>query len=715
FPSLDGLFAYLSASRAPLDLDALFALHRTLQAAKNLRSRLATGQAGQTGKPGQADPAALAPLLSALASELPWPGDCERALARCLGGDGAIRDDASPELFSIRQEMRSIHQKCLRHAKDFLQKEGMADYMQDEFITISSDRYVLPLKTNFKGRFKGVIHDYSQTGETCYFEPLFLVELNNSLRELKNEERQAEGRILAHLTGLARESQTGLRAVYDFLTALDLLAAKAALAGLYDGVVLRAEPGLALYLNNARHPLLALDGTARPLRLELGDGQTGLIISGANAGGKTVCLKTLGLLAAMTLAGLPVPADSGGSLPFWNDIFVFMGDEQSLEGHLSTFTAQIRGLARIWPGTGPNTLVLLDEFGAGTDPAQGAALAQAVVDGLLARGAHFASATHFPGLKAYALSTPGVRAASMLFDPASKKPLYAIVYDQVGASNAFDVAREHGLPEEILERASKYLLLDGEGSARIFDRLNALAVEKEQAVLELGRQRAALKDKTQKLIEAFGRQKDELLAELKRQAQDILTRQAQDKIGRKQALKELAQTRAELIRAASELTGARDQAPEGTPPALGSLRPGDRVRLPGFGKTAVVAEIDLRRTRLKVDMGGVAMWVGARDVRPASAPKPKPAPVTVTAQPRAQSFSLDLRGQRADEAAAALEAYLDQAILTGATQVEIIHGKGTGALRREVHEALRRSPAVDSFATANADQGGDGMTLVTLK
>jgi len=708
FPSLDGLFAYLAASRAPLDCDALFALHQTLRAAKNLRAKLAPD------KPDGHVPET--PLLCALARDLPWPEQCERALARCLGSDGAIKDDASPELFSIRQEMRSIHQKCLRHARDFLQKEGMADFMQDDFITISSDRYVLPLKTNFKGRFKGIIHDYSQTGETCYFEPLFLVELNNSLRELKNEERQAEARILAYLTGMVRDREYDLRAVYSLMTELDLLSAKAALAGLYDGAVLRTEPGLPLYLTNARHPLLALEGSAKPLRLELDEDQTGLIISGANAGGKTVCLKTLGLLAAMTMAGLPVPADSGGSLPFWRDIFVFMGDEQSLEGHLSTFTAQIRGLARIWPETGPQTLVLLDEFGAGTDPAQGAALAQAVVDGLLARGSHFASATHFPGLKAYALSTPGVRAASMLFDPASKKPLYRIVYDQVGASNALEVAREHGLPEEILARASKYLLLDGEGSARVFDRLNTLALDKEKAILELGRARAELKDKTKKMAETFGRQKDELLAQLKRQAQDILQRQAEDKIGRKQALKELAATRAALSRAADRLTGAESQAPDGTPPALEALKPGDRVRLPGFGKTAVIAEIDQRRGRLKVDMGGVAMWVTPGDVRAAVGPKsPKPAPVTAATPPRALSFSLDLRGLRADEAVAALESYLDQAILTGATQVEIIHGKGTGALRREVHEALRRSPAVDAFATANADQGGDGMTIVTLK
>jgi len=218
------------------------------------------------------------------------------------------------------------------------------------------------------------------------------------------------------------------------------------------------------------------------------------------------------------------------------------------------------------------------------------------------------------------------------------------------------------------------------------------------------------------MAETFGRQKDELLAQLKRQAQDILQRQAEDKIGRKQALKELAATRAALSRAADRLTGAESQAPDGTPPALEALKPGDRVRLPGFGKTAVIAEIDQRRGRLKVDMGGVAMWVTPGDVRAAVGPKsPKPAPVTAATPPRALSFSLDLRGLRADEAVAALESYLDQAILTGATQVEIIHGKGTGALRREVHEALRRSPAVDAFATANADQGGDGMTIVTLK
>jgi DNA mismatch repair protein MutS2 len=713
FPSLGGLFAFLGSSRGALDLDALFALRQTLVAAKGVRDKLTSRD--ERGK----IPLEAGELLYALSKDLPWPDLCDRALARCLGSDGAIRDDASPELFSIRQEIRSIHQKCLRHAKDFLQTEGLAEYLQDEYITISSDRYVLPLKSNFKGRLKGVIHDYSQTGETCYFEPLFLVELNNSLRELKNEERQAEGRILAYLTGLARQEEDGLRAVYAYLIELDVLSAKAALAGLYDGVLLACAPGAPLYLKNARHPLLALEGSARPLHLELADGELGLIISGANAGGKTVCLKTLGLLAAMAMSGLPVPAEAGGGLPFWRDIFVFMGDEQSLEGHLSTFTAQIRALARIWPQTGPDSLVLLDEFGAGTDPAQGAALAQAVVDGLLERGAHFASATHFPGLKAYALTAARVRAASMLFDPASKRPLYRLVYDQVGASNALEVAREHGLPEEILSRASQYLLLDGADSAKIFDRLNTLALEKEKAVLELGRERAAFKDKAKKLAEAFGKQKDELLATLKRQAQDILRRHAEDKIGRKQALKELAETRAALTRATGGLAGepaGLAGSGDDQPPALADLRAGERVSLPGFGKTAVVAEVDLKRSKLKVEMGGVAMWLSPGEVRSApGAAAPKQGAVHVALEPRQETFSLDLRGQRADEAVANLEAYLDQAILRGYAQVEIIHGKGTGALRREVHEALRRFPAVDSFATANADQGGDGMTIVTMK
>ena len=406
FPDFASFFPELDIPHRVLDQDALFALCATLEQARHARDLLEPyGERGWD------------ELFEAVAGA-PWPQATWSGLKRCLDQDGRLKDESSPGLFSVRQEIRAIHQKCTKRVKDFVLAENISHYLQDDYITISSDRYVLPLKVNFKNRFPGIIHDYSQTGETCYFEPMFLVEINNTLQELKREERAEERKVLEYLTGLIRQERPGVVASYDSLVQLDLLMAKARLAEATGARALDIGEGLPARLIQARHPLLALhneDTKAQDIKLQ--EGQLALIISGGNAGGKTVCLKTVGLIALMAFSGLPVPVAEGSSLPLWTDIFVVLGDEQSLEEHVSTFTAQIQYLARVWERVDHNTLFLLDEFGAGTDPTQGAALAQAVIDGLLDRGAVSIAATHFPALKAYALATERVRAASVLFDP----------------------------------------------------------------------------------------------------------------------------------------------------------------------------------------------------------------------------------------------------------------------------------------------------------
>lgn len=376
FPDLDGVFAYLASPARVLDLDAVWALGRFILAARHLR-----GQLLSTDNPRW-------PLLREAAQSCPWPEQTAAALKRCVSEEGRLKDESSPELWLARQDIRRIHQQCTKRVKDFVTDQGIAGYLQDDFMTISSDRYVLPLKSNFKGKVAGIIHDYSQTGETCYIEPLFLVEINNGLQELKQQEREAEAKILAYLTDLARQELSFLQQVYAWLTGIDLLLAKARLGVLLQGRPIDVAPDGELHLKNARHPLLVLGGhPVRPVDLELKGEQRVLIVSGGNAGGKTVALKTAGLLALMAMAGMPVPVDEGGSLPLWQNVFVFMGDEQTLEGQLSTFSAQIRHLSTVWERIDENSLVLLDEFGVGTDPSQGAALAQAVVDGLLEKGA----------------------------------------------------------------------------------------------------------------------------------------------------------------------------------------------------------------------------------------------------------------------------------------------------------------------------------------
>ena len=368
FPDLEGLFPHLekaavSPSSAPLDADALWALRETLR-----QGRKAAQSINENG--------AMWPSLRDLVASMPLPEMTLSALSRCLGDDGLIKDESSPELMLVRGELRRLHLMCLRKVKDFAVQYNIAQYLQDDYMTLASDRYVLPLKSNFKGRIQGIIHDYSNTGETCYFEPLFLVEQNNRLQELKREEREEERKVLRYLTGIVQNELPFIRSAWDLLVRLDVELAKCGLAALFDGACATISPDgedAPLSLLGARHPLLALDpqirkqGGPHPVDLIFRPTDRALVISGGNAGGKTVCLKTLGLLAIMTLAGLPVPAAKGSVIPWWTSIHAFIGDEQSLDDHLSTFTAQIRHLGNAWEATDRRTLILLDEFGAGTE------------------------------------------------------------------------------------------------------------------------------------------------------------------------------------------------------------------------------------------------------------------------------------------------------------------------------------------------------------
>ncbi len=698
FPDLDGVFAYLGSLARILDLDGVWAVGRFMVAARQVRGLLLPSVGTRW------------PMLCATSEACAWPEQVASALKRCVSDDGQLKDDSSPELWSVRQDIRRIHQQCTRRVKDFVTEQGIAGYLQDDFMTISSDRYVLPLKSNFKGKVAGIIHDYSQTGETCYIEPLFLVEINNTLQELKQQEREAEAKVLAFLSELIRRELSILEPLYAWLTGVDLLLAKVRLAAKFSGRAIEVTDNGELHLKNARHPLLVLNGQqAKSVHLELKGEQRVLIISGGNAGGKTVALKTAGLAALMAMAGLPVPADEGSCLPLWHSVFVFMGDEQTLEGQLSTFSAQIRHLSAVWERITDKSLVLLDEFGAGTDPSQGAALAQAVVDGLLDKGAWTAVATHFPALKAYALSKPGVRSASVLFDPKTKKPLYSLAYDQVGASQAMDVAREYGLPEAVLARAEQYLLLDGADTQQMIDRLNSLAVAREEELTRIQDRERELAAQKVKLKSEYEHHKTALLVEIKKQAQDVLRQMRADRISRRQALRELNAVRRQVE------TGSRKE--ESVPQtAWEAYHVGGRVTYPAWGKQGVIRELDDRRKALKVDLGGVSLWLPLHDVLPADdAEAVAPSPTLRTQAPRSSALRLDLRGMRPEEALSALGAFLDQAILSGVFDVEIIHGRGTGALRREVHQFLKQFPAVASFAVANEDQGGDGVTLARLR
>ncbi len=723
FPDVSGLLAAAAPEHSRAfnpDVDAFWALREVLRLAKEAHASIAAPDAAQRW-----------PHLLALAQASPLPVQLTAALLRCISDDGLLRDESSPELYRLRGELRRLHQNCMRKVRDFALQYNMLAWLQDEFMTLSSDRYVLPLKANFKGRMQGIIHDWSQTGETCYFEPMFLVEINNRLQELKREEREEERKVLAYLRDLLAAELPGARAALELLARLDVLQAARRLAGLFDGRILPLTPeSEGICLLGARHPLLMLaraDGGAadgknaaaqarepvRPLDITLRPGERALVITGGNAGGKTVCLKTLGLITAMTLSGLPVPVGPGSHLPWFNRMDAFIGDEQSLADNVSTFTAQIEHLGKAWKHLDANGLVLLDEFGAGTDPAQGAALAQAVLDELLDKHTFVLAATHFPALKSYALTREGARAASMLFDPQSRRPLFRLAYDQVGASLALDVAREHGLPEAVLRRAEHYLLQDGEDASTQLARLNDLAARREEELAGLRREQEKARRQAENLREKLEKERARLQDEIRSRASELMRAWKEGRATARQALRELSRVRASLL---------PERAPETSSvlPEAAAFAPGQEVLHAVFNRHGVITDVDERRKRVRLDMNGVNLWAAMQDVRlpgrAAAAPAGRhAAPARGGAADEAAALSLDLRGQRADAALAELERFLDKALLAGFAEVEVVHGRGTGALRRQVHEFLRSFPAVARFAVAPEDRGGDGMTIVHLR
>lgn len=653
------------------------------------------------------------PLLLQLAQAAPLPEQLLAALNRCISDDGQFKDESSPELFRLRNEMRSLHQNCLRKVREFAQKYNILAYLQDDFMTLSSDRYVLPLKANFKGRIQGVIHDWSHTGETCYFEPIFLVEINNRLRELKREEREEEGRILLYLYGLLEAELAGAQGALDLLATLDLLRAKCGLSETLGCNSASFTPeGEGIELLGARHPLLVLAASrhkgqpAMPLDIILRPGEKALVITGGNAGGKTVCLKTLGLIAAMLMSGIPAPVQKGSHLPWFDRMDAFIGDEQSLDAHVSTFTAQIDHLGKAWKHLDDRGLVLLDEFGAGTDPAEGAALAQAVLDELLEKRCFILSATHFPALKTYALTRKGARAASMLFDPQTNKPLFKLAYDQVGASQALLVAAEHGLPDAILARARHYLLQDGQESAHLIDRLNHLAVEREKELENLKKEQARSKSALAEGKEKLERERTSLQRDVREKISELMRAWKEQRATAKQSMKEMSKLRTGLV--------DNEKPADSVLPQPENFAVGQQVLHNVFSKRGKITDIDERRKKVRLDMNGVSLWADMKDIRqPGGDVAPAPKSQILTPAPRA-SMTVDVRGKRADEAIAETQAFIDRAILAGFSEVEIVHGRGTGALRREIHEYLRGIPAVSDFVLAPADRGGDGMTIVRL-
>jgi DNA mismatch repair protein MutS2 len=706
--------------------EELLDIGATLEATRQFAARLASWRG---------------PHLAGIRDALdPAPALAER-IGRSVDDAGQLLDSASSELAGIRKRLRTAQDRVRDRLNAMIRSTALAGVIGEAIVTVRAGRYVIPIRAEAKGRLKGIVHDQSASGATLFVEPLAVVELNNTWTEASLAEEREEERIL---DGLSREVEASAESLADSLEAMsraDLWMARARLGEQMDAV----RPSVAadaVELLSARHPLLG--PSAVPIDLRLGDrfGYRALVVTGPNTGGKTVSLKTLGLLALMHQAGLRVPAAGGARLPVFRRVMADIGDEQSIAQSLSTFSSHLRNVIRFVAGAGPETLVLLDEAGAGTDPAEGSALAMAIVARLLEVGAMVAATTHYAELKSFATEHPGVSNAAVEFDVSTLRPTYRLTIGLPGKSQAFAIAERLGLPTYILDDARGRISAE---HATMEETLAAIsrAQEEQAAALEAATTERSAASEERELartgVARARREAAEILADARRAADDLLAR----------AEREVAEVRRELTRqrnlaggrgrantaALDELAGrttrTREAAVTPAPPAAAtdaeqprSDAPQPRVGLWGrsrtLGSTGRIVEISGRTGRVTLETEGARLVVPSDDVEVVPEPVSGPSPRDLEAEEMRRraaarvSPRLDLHGERVDAALERLTAHLDDALLAGLDEVVIVHGIGTGALRRAVREALAEHPRVRSVRGGRRDEGGDGATVAEL-
>ncbi|MBL7183555.1 MAG: endonuclease MutS2 [Anaerolineae bacterium] len=670
------------------------------------------------------------PLLASAAGRIEECPNVVAEIARCINDRAEVVDRASQNLARVRRELREAHQRLMAKLERIVSSASNAPFLQEAFVTQRSGRYVIPLKTDFKGRIPGIVHDQSASGATIFIEPLSTVELNNRWRELQLEEEREVQRILAGLSNLVAEEGELIKRTVEVLAKLDLAFAKARYAEEIEGVEPKLvafrkvagglHPGSSIQLIKARHPLLD-PATAVPIDVHLDDDYFIIVITGPNTGGKTVSLKTVGLLSLMAQCGLAIPAAEGSALSVFSDIYADIGDEQSIEQSLSTFSAHITNVINILDRAEEHSLVLLDDLGAGTDPGEGSAIARALLSHFLRRRITAFISTHYPELKFYAHTTPGVENACVEFDLETLSPTYELSIGLPGHSNAFAIARRLGLSPEIVGEAQSLVSpesLETEG----------LLAEIKQA------HREALA--SQEAAEAARDRVEDLQGELRQELGDIeRTRREILSTAREEALQKLEEVRVELrkIRTGLGLAAISQEWVAQAEDRLASLEPepvepvvqprfmpqkplsrGDTVWVAGLQATGEITELAGDEAEVQVGAFRIRAEVGDLELRhKAAQPEVRERAVSV---PRVSSpgLELNLRGQTVEEVLPRLDKYLNDAYLAGLPQVRIIHGKGTGALRRAVRDFVADHPLVASHRSGDRYEGGEGATVVKL-
>jgi DNA mismatch repair protein MutS2 len=679
------------------------------------------------------------PYLTEIALRFPGPMGLIDAISHTVSERGEVLDSASSKLGNIRSELRIAHDRLLTRMQRLLNNEKIAPFLQDALVTQRDGRYVLPVRAEAKGRVKSVVHDVSSSGATLFVEPLQVVELNNQWRELQVAERDEVRRVLAELTDKIGEHSFEIISAVETLADLDLIFAKAKYADAlkasepvlkeFSSAKDSSNPGLTLRLWQARHPLLDPE-TVMPIDVEVAPEKFVLLITGPNTGGKTVTLKTVGLLACMAQSGMHIPVQAGSEMSIFKAIYADIGDEQSIEQSLSTFSGHIITIIRILVDADQESLVVLDELGAGTDPQEGAALAMAILTFLVERSIPTLVATHYPELKAYAHSTPGVVNASVEFDLETLRPTFHLTVGLPGRSNALAIAKRLGLREDIVELARKSIdpaelkaedLLDEIHRQRDLTRNARIASEAAQREVEMLREE--LSERLEKIederLEILTKAQEEAQAEMDALQEELRKVRSQLAHARQpletiQQVEEKVRELEEEIETPVERQGVAQDIPQ---VAQRDIRLGDKVKLRTLGKDGIVtslseeeAEIQIGNLRVRVELFDLDLVSGKVDEK------------TTEDVPEAGSFrvespglELSLRGMAVDEALDALENYIDRAYVAGLPFVRIVHGKGTGKLRNAVRNELKKHSHIERFDAGGPTEGGDGVTVAFLK
>ena len=655
----------------------------------------------------------------------------EEKIFTCIVSEEEVADAASPALAAIRRKIRAASVRAREQLDKLIRSTSHQKHLQEAIVTQRGGRYVVPVKAEYRGEIPGLVHDTSASGATVFIEPMSVVEANNEIRVLQSDEQDEIARILLELSGEAGEFADSIIDSYQYAVQLNLIFAKAQVAYRMKAVVPVIDESRRTVLHAARHPLIDKDQVV-PTDISLGESFDALIITGPNTGGKTVSLKTIGLLTLMAMCGLMIPAGEGSRVAVYRHILADIGDEQSIEQSLSTFSAHMTNIIRILRVADSQSLVLLDELGAGTDPVEGAALATALIEELRRKGARLACTTHYAELKAYALETDGVENACCEFDVATLRPTYRLLIGVPGKSNAFAITRRLGMDGRIVDRAGELVSRENTAFEQVVGRLEesrrALEDQLEQAREEARKARESAKQSEETLEEA-GRQAQKEMDRARQEAALIVQKTRQQADALLNELDELRRQKNKALSAEQKArlrAGMRDLEKASDPVRRRSndgyvlpreLKVGDPVLIFDIDKEATVLEAP-KDGQVLVQAGVIKTRVALSNLRLLTKTQQKKQlgrTVTRSVSTQEASTSLDLRGQNVEEGLMEVDAFLDRASRMHLSQVTIIHGKGTGVLRAGVQKHLRKCPQVKSFRLGTYGEGESGVTIVELK